>query len=65
MSIIDLKFSFFSEYLCSLGIRITVASYNDSDSAPLFLFCGIVCTILVLAHGKAESGAKRDNSTGE
>jgi hypothetical protein len=33
---IDLKFSFFVESLCGLGIRVIVASYNELDRVPSF-----------------------------
>jgi hypothetical protein len=36
-----LKFSFFVESLCGLGIKLTVASWNEFGSIPLFLFCGL------------------------
>ena len=49
VSEISLRFFFFVEPLYGLDIRMTVASLNEFGIFLLFLFCGIVWGVLVIA----------------
>jgi len=49
---IGLKFTFFIGSLCAIRININVASSMELGSVPLFVFCGIFWTIVVLGIRK-------------